>query len=127
MLNWIKSWDDKQMRSVIGSLLRTGVFLSAFLVIVGGILFFFQHPHETFNYTTFKGEPDRFRQVNLIIQEALNFRGRSVIQLGLILLIATPVARVIFSLLGFLFEKDWTYVVITFIVLTILLNSLLTL
>ncbi|MCE1188253.1 MAG: DUF1634 domain-containing protein [Ignavibacteria bacterium] len=126
MLKSTKSWDDKQMSSVMGSLLRVGVLLSALLVIVGGVIFLIQHPHETFNYSAFKGEPARFRQVNLIIQEALNFRGRSIIQLGLILLIATPVARVIFSLFGFLFEKDWTYVVITFIVLTILLNSLLT-
>lgn len=121
-----KSWNDKQMGSVMGSLLRVGVFLSAFLVVLGGILFFVQHPHETFNYSVFKGEPARFRQVDLIIQEALNFRGRAIIQFGLILLIATPVARVLFSLFGFFFEKDWTYVIITLIVLTILLNSLFT-
>lgn len=126
MFKSLKTWDDKQMSSVMGSLLRVGVVVSALLVVLGGLLFFIQHPHDTFNYSDFKGEPARFKKVNLIIQESLNFRGRSIIQLGLILLIATPVARVIFSLLGFLFEKDWTYVIITFIVLTILLNSLLT-
>ncbi len=56
----------------------------------------------------------------MILKEALNFKGRDIIQLGLLVLIATPVARVIFSLIGFLFEKDWIYVAITFIVLIIL-------
>jgi len=42
----------------------------------------------------------------------------------LLLLIATPVARVLFSLIGFIFEKDWIYIIITFIVLIILFASL---
>jgi len=112
------------MRDIMGTLLRVGVLTSASLVIVGGILFFFQHANEIFDFTTFKGEPARFRQVHLIVKEALNFRGRDVIQLGLLVLIATPVARVIFSLIGFLVERDWIYVAITSVVLIILSVSL---
>jgi uncharacterized membrane protein len=44
--------------------------------------------------------------------------------LGLLLLIATPVARVAFSVIGFALEKDWMYVVITLIVLALLIYSL---
>jgi len=120
----VKQWNDGQMRDIMGTLLRVGVLAAAFLVVLGGVLFFIQHPKEIFDYTTFKGEPQRFRQVHLIILEALNFRGRDVIQLGLLVLIATPVARVIFSLIGFLIEKDWIYVAITTIVLIILSVSL---
>lgn len=108
----------------MGKLLRVGVLAAAFLVVLGGILFFMQHPKEIFNYSTFKGEPAKFRQVHLIVREALNFRGRDIIQLGLLVLIATPVARVIFSLIGFLIEKDWIYVAITSTVLIILSISL---
>ena len=108
----------------MGTLLRVGVLASAFLVIVGGVLFFIQHPNEIFDYSIFKGEPARFRQVSLIVKEALDLRGRDVIQLGLLVLIATPVARVIFSLIGFLIEKDWIYVTITAVVLCILFISL---
>jgi uncharacterized membrane protein len=46
------------------------------------------------------------------------------IQLGLLLLIATPVARVVFSVAGFAIERDWMYVVITLLVLLTLLYSL---
>lgn len=120
----IKPWNDSQMRDIMGTLLRVGVLAAAFIVVLGGILFFIQHPKEIFDYTTFKGEPDKLRKVHLIVMEALNFRGRDVIQLGLLLLIATPVARVIFSLIGFLIEKDWIYVAITSIVLIILSVSL---
>jgi len=119
-----KRWNDDRMRDIMGTLLRVGVVTAASLVVIGGILFFIQHTNEIFDYTTFKGEPARFRQVHLIVKEALNFRGRDVIQLGLLVLIATPVARVIFSLLGFLIEKDWIYVAITSLVLVILSVSL---
>lgn len=124
MTIFLKKWNDGRMRDMMGSLLRFGVLTAALLVLIGGVLFFIRHPNEIFDYSTFKGEPPRFRQVHLIIQEALNFRGRDIIQLGLLVLIATPVARVIFSLVGFLLERDWVYVAITFIVLIILFISL---
>ena len=124
MIQWIKSWDDQRMRTIMGSLLRVGVLSSAFLIVLGGILFFIQHPSETFNYTAFKGEPERLKHLNTILSEAIEFRGMAIIQLGLILLIATPVARVFFSFWGFLLEKDWIYVIITFIVLLVLFYSL---
>jgi len=47
-----------------------------------------------------------------------------IIQLGLLLLIATPVARVAFSVVAFAAERDWLYVAITLIVLAILIYSL---
>ena len=124
MLNRTKSWNDEQMRSIMGTLLRVGVVSSAILVVLGGILFFIQHPREIMDYTTFKGEPARLRQVQIILKEALHFKSRDIIQLGLLLLVATPVARVLFSLIGFLIEKDWVYVAITFIVLLVLFSSL---
>ena len=108
----------------MGSLLRIGVLAAAFLVVLGGTLFFIQHQGEIFDYTTFKGEPAKFRQVHLIVLEAIRFRGRDIIQLGLLVLIATPIARVIFSLIGFFIERDWIYVAITSIVLIILSISL---
>jgi uncharacterized membrane protein len=124
MLNRVKSWNDEQMRGIMGTLLRVGVVSSAIIVVFGGILFFIGHPKEIMDYTTFKGEPERLRQVQVILKEALSLKSRDVIQLGLLLLVATPVARVLFSLIGFMIEKDWIYVAITFIVLIVLFSSL---
>jgi uncharacterized membrane protein len=50
--------------------------------------------------------------------------GRGLIQLGLLFLIATPVARVAFSVAAFALEKDTLYVAVTLVVLTLLLLSL---
>lgn len=120
----VKAWNDDQMRIVMGSLLRVGVVSSAVIVLLGGILFFIQHPGETFDYNIFKGEPARLKHIHIIIKETFELKSRAVIQSGILLLIATPLARVLFSLFGFLAERDWTYVTITFIVLTILALSL---
>jgi uncharacterized membrane protein len=119
-----EEWGDEQMRYIMGTLLRIGVLTSAFVVFIGAILFFVEHPGETMDFTVFKSEPARLRHVHTIVLEALQLRGRSLIQLGLLLLIATPVARVLFSLIGFLIEKDRIYIFITSVVLAILCCSM---
>ena len=58
------------------------------------------------------------------MRDSLHGRPRGLIQFGLLLLIATPVARVAFSVFGFTQERDWVYVVITLIVLALLVYSL---
>jgi uncharacterized membrane protein len=119
-----KTWNDRKMRDIMGKLLRTGVLSAASVVVVGGILFFIQHPGEIFEFGTFKSEPARLRHLPVIFREAFTFKSRAVIQFGLLLLVATPVARVLFSLVGFMLERDWLYVAITFIVTAILFTSL---
>lgn len=114
------------MEAVMGTLLRVGVIVAASVVVVGGMLFFIQHPGIGINYKAFKGEPARLRHLSLIIGEAFDLRSRSVIQFGLLLLIATPIARVVLSLFGFMLKKDRTYVFITLLVLMVLLFSLFT-
>jgi uncharacterized membrane protein len=47
-----------------------------------------------------------------------------IIQLGILILIATPVVRVAFSVFAFAEERDWMYVVVTLVVLGLLLFSL---
>jgi uncharacterized membrane protein len=116
---------DQRMDQIMGILLRTGVILAAALVFVGGVLFVVRHPLPVTNYRVFQGEPEELRTVPGIIRNAFSWHGRGLIQLGLLVLIATPVARVIFSVLAFLYEKDWTYVTVTLLVLGLLLYSLL--
>ena len=115
---------DERFRVMISNVLRLGVSLSAILVVIGGVLFFVQHPNPVFDYITFKDEPSKLKDIVLIVRNAFSFRGRAVIQLGLLILIATPFLRVLFSLIGFAIEKDRIYVFITGIVLVILSFSL---
>lgn len=120
-----ESWNDARMEIIVGLLLRAGVMLSAMVVFVGGVLFLIRHGSAAPQYHPFHGEPVGFRKVSGIISGVGSLRGRAIIQLGLLLLIATPVARVAFSIFGFARERDWLYVAVTCVVLGLLLFSLL--
>jgi uncharacterized membrane protein len=116
---------DKDIESIIGWVLRIGVIISICIVFAGGVIYIFRHGHETPQYHTFKGVPAFVQDTNGILQGILTGRGRAIIQAGIILLIATPVIRVIFSAIGFIIEKDHLYTFITMLVLFIILSSML--
>jgi uncharacterized membrane protein len=115
---------DYDMESVMGTLLITGVIISAALVVFGGIIYLYQNGFSYPHFKTFRSEPSSLRSVKQIIKGAGQLDSLSIIQFGLLLLIATPVSRVIFSIIGFLFEKDYLYVIISLIVLIILAYSI---
>jgi len=121
----LSDWTDQKVENVIGTLLRVGVLTSAFVVLFGGTIYLARHGRSTVDYRIFQGEPADYRQISGIVHEALHLSGRGIIQLGLLLLIATPIARVIFALFGFAAEKDRMYACFTAIVLVILLYSVL--
>ncbi len=116
---------DKLIDVIMGRLLRIGVVLAALVVLLGGVIFLTRHPVPVTNYHVFQGEPKEFRTIPGIFHEASAFSGRGLIQLGLLILIATPIARVTFSAFAFFYERDWKYVVFTLVVLGLLLYSLL--
>jgi uncharacterized membrane protein len=115
---------DKKVETVIADLLRAGVVLSALVVLAGGILFLVRHGFSPVDYRVFRGEPGDLRGVSAIFRQALQIDPRELIQFGLLLLIATPVVRVAFTVFAFAYERDWTYVVVTLIVLGLLIFSL---
>jgi uncharacterized membrane protein len=109
---------------VLGRLLQVGVLVSAAVVFGGGVRYLVRYGAGHPDYRTFAGEPNELRHVTGILRAAADLRGRGLIQLGLLLLIATPVARVAFSLLAFIHQRDRTYVLITGFVLLLLAASL---
>lgn len=112
------------MEIIIGHLLRSGVLLAAGVVLIGAIMFLAHDGRSQTAYHDFHGEPSGLRTLSGIVHGALSGQTAAVIQLGLILLIATPIARVVFSAIAFGLERDSLYVVITLIVLAVLLYSL---
>src|SRR5438128_1499217 len=117
-------WTDEQVEQVVANLLRAGVLAAAVVVAAGGFLYLAKYGAMHFDHHTFHGEPEDLRSPSGILATALALRGRGVIQLGLLLLIATPVARVVFSVFAFARQRDFTYVGLTLIVLGVLLYSL---
>jgi uncharacterized membrane protein len=115
--------DEERFEQFLGNILRAGVLLAGAVVLLGGALYLARHGHEKPDHKVFHGEPADLRNPMSIVEKAVLLSGSGVIQLGLLLLIATPVARVVFSVFGFLRERDYLYVTLTLIVLAILLYS----
>jgi uncharacterized membrane protein len=125
MINAKRAWTDEQVEQIVGTLLRSGVIVAALVVLVGGILYLIRYGATLPDYRVFRGEPLDLRSLSGIVMDAFSFRFRGIIQLGLLLLIATPVARVAFSVLAFALQRDRTYVLVTLIVFAVLMYSLI--
>jgi len=115
---------DERMDVVISVLLALGVGLAALVVLAGGVTYLVQHAGEPAHYAVFHGEPSRLSTITGIVRGALALRPRAIIQLGILLLIATPVARVLFSAAAFAVQRDRLYVGATLVVLIVLLSNL---
>lgn len=116
---------DRSIERIVSVILRSGVLISGTVVFLGGVVFLARHGYEVADYHKFHVQPASDRLVHQIVAGAVDLRARSIIQLGVLLLLATPIARVAFSIVGFALERDRLYVVITSLVLAILLYSLI--
>jgi uncharacterized membrane protein len=121
----MRAWTDERMDRAIAGVLRGGVLLASALIAAGTALFLVRHGGEPASFAHFRGEPVAPRHVAGIVREALAARGRGLAQLGLLVLVATPIARVAFSVFAFAARRDRTYVGVTIGVLAILGFSLL--
>lgn len=119
-----KRLDDDRVEGLIAHLLRAGVLIAALVVIGGAVPYLSQSPRSHVNYRTFHSQPEDLKSVHGIIGTALSGDPRGIMQLGLLLLIATPIARVMFSAVAFAIEGDRMYVGFTLLVLAVLLYSL---
>ena len=116
---------DRQVEVSIAILLRAGVLLAAAVVLLGGILYVAHSGHRPANYHVFHGQPKDLRTLGGVIHDAISGSATGIIELGLLVLILTPIARVVFSVVAFVRERDVLYVVMTLVVLCVLLYSLL--
>ena len=117
--------DDRRLETIMGHLLRIGVLLAAGLVTIGALVYLAQHHGDHTSFHNFSEESADLRTVAGIVKLASHLNSLGLMQFGLLLLIATPVARVVFAVIGFALERDRLYVVVSAIVLAILVTSLL--
>jgi uncharacterized membrane protein len=116
---------DERVEQIIGNLLRIGVVASALVVAFGGLLYLIQDGRQPEpRLQEFHPQPEKLRNLHDIFRQATTLDPLGLIMFGLLLLIATPVARVIFSVVAFALQRDHLYVVFTIIVLSVLLYSL---
>ena len=115
---------DKQMEASIGGMLRVGVTISAAIVFLGGILYLREPLAKSPDYSHFIAERESLPNIVGVLQGAAHLNAGNIIQLGILLLIATPITRVVFCIAGFARQKDRLYVLISSSVLLILIYSL---
>jgi uncharacterized membrane protein len=117
-------WNDQKIEQIIGVLLRVGVSLSAALVFVAGIAYLWQNHALRVSYQQFHGEAAALTSISGVLRGAASLDPLALMQLGLLILIATPVARVLFAAFAFALEHDWLYVAVSLIVFSVLLATL---
>ena len=121
--NVMKKFKDADMPLLIGRVLRAGMVLSISVVFFGGVFYIVRHGYSIADYRKFKGIPEFVQYASGIFHGLLSFKGQAIIQLGILMLIATPILRIIFSAIGFVLEKDYLYFFISLLVLLIIFIS----
>ncbi len=115
---------DQKLEVLIGHTLRIGVVTAAAIVFIGGVSYLVQNRSTVPHYHTFHVATTPADSLSGIVRNIGALNSDGIIQLGLLVLIATPILRVIFSVIAFALERDVLYVVATLVVLTVLLYSL---
>lgn len=115
---------EERVEQMVGNLLRIGVMIAAAVTIVGGIAFMVHHGALIPDHGTFRGQPPMLSTLTGVVAGAIALQPAAIVQLGIVLLIATPVARVLLTLIAFAVQRDWMYVLISAIVLALLGYSL---
>jgi uncharacterized membrane protein len=119
------TFNDAQMEIVMGRLLRTGVLLAATVVLAGGSMYVSQHAGLRPNYRVFVAQPLRLRHPAFLVRGIGKGDAAAIIEFGILLLVATPICRVIFAVIAFAIERDRLYVAISLAVLGVLLFGML--
>jgi uncharacterized membrane protein len=113
--------DEKHFDEMISRLLRTGVIVSSIVVLIGGVFYLAQSGMLKPVYEPFHREPHHLRGLADIVRGVFTWNPRNWIQFGLLILVATPVARVALCVITFIKQRDRTYIVLTLIVLCVLI------
>jgi|SRR6185503_6818251 len=121
----MKIFKDRDMQQLLGHVLRTGTMVSITVVFIGGAFFIYRHGQSIPDYHKWNGIPNFIRTASGIFHGIGALKGQAMIQLGIVLLIATPILRIVFSTIGFVLEKDYMYIGISLLVLGIIFFSML--
>ena len=115
---------DKDVQVILGTLLRVGVIAAMTVVFIGGLVYLYHNHSTRVDYREFDADKSGLSSVAAILDGLKRLDGSAIIQFGTLLLIFTPVARVVFSVFSFLIERDYLYVAIGLLVLVVILISL---
>jgi uncharacterized membrane protein len=121
----LRVFDDARMELIMGRLLQVGVLLAATVMLAGGVMYALAHSGARSDYRVFTSRPIQLRHPALLLGGIARGDPSAIIDLGILLLVATPICRVIFAVIAFAMERDRLYVAISLTVLAVLLYGLL--
>ena len=119
------NFNDEQMEAIMGRLLQVGVLAAAAVVLVGGTMYLAAHAHARAEYGTFRSRPVTLLHPGALVHGIKTGDAMALIDLGILMLIATPICRVVFAVVAFAIERDRLYVAVSLTVLAVLLSSML--
>ena len=106
--------EQRNLDHTIHKLLIIGLILSTSLMLIGLFL----------DLVLQRVVPTSVPDLGEVFTRVIYFRPSGFLALGLLVLIATPVLRVIGSIIAFIYERDWRYAGITFVVLLVVIFSI---
>ena len=118
------SRDEKDLDLILASVLRTGLLCSCAVMILGAVMHIGQTTGSELRLQQFTSEPQQLRTISGIVKLALTGNSLGIMQLAVVILLATPFLRVVFAAFAFARERDWKYVAISLIVLAALVFGL---
>ena len=112
------------MREAIGNALRIGVTAACTIAVVSGVYYLVCHGSEPMpDYSRWTGEPASYTTLTGILKGVFALAAKDWIQLGVLVLMLTPIIRVVLSIVDFARQRDWLYVAITAIVLLVIIGN----
>jgi uncharacterized membrane protein len=117
-------YGGRPMELWISRVLLGGVILSAMIILAGLALFLAKGTASDESLTSLVNQQKTAADFGAILRGIGRADGKSLIQLGLFVLILTPISRVAMSVFFFLRERDRVFVAITAVVLLVLVGGL---
>ena len=112
----------KSMETMMGLILTIGMFLSAVLVFLGGVIFLFQHGSENIHSHFIMSESYQ-TNTHHILESVLAFSPIGMIELGLLTLVATQIIRVALLVLFYGITRDYWFSFFSLFIMTVLVYS----
>jgi uncharacterized membrane protein len=114
---------EERLRLLLSRVMIWGVLLAALIMVAGGAIFLSRHAGQPPGDHKFTGEPGDLRHPVAIFKAALHGNDDCLIQVGVLLLLLNPLARVAMAAVGYAASKDRLYAGVATFVLAVLVVS----
>ena len=112
---------DTRVEMALGRLLTVATGIAGVVLLVGVVWQVARMPGAArTRYEVFEPAADGRYGLGALVQSVMKLEPHAVMLLGVLLLVLTPMARVVFTLVAFAVRRDWMYVVMTGVVLAVL-------